>query len=437
MNSGNHRGPSSQYDAVVIGGGPAGSTAATILAKHGRRVVLLEKEKFPRYHIGESLLPFGFFTLERLGILDKMKKSHFVKKYSVQFVSPDGRSSQPFYFHTHLEHEAAQTWQVLRSELDQMLLENSRENGAEVIEEITAREAIREDGFVKGVKAVTSQGGTREFHAPITIDASGRDAFFVSRNGWKIRDAFLNKIAIWTYYKGAMRDPGVDEGATTVAYVPEKGWFWYIPLAGDIVSVGVVAEKDYLYKDSKDLKEIFDQQVERNSWIKDHLAVGEQTGPYRVTGEYSYRSRHCGAKGLILTGDAFAFLDPVFSSGVFLALYSGEMGANFADACLTDNNFSAERFVKYGTELCKSIESMRALVYAFYDHNFSFREYLKEFPTMKGDVTDCLIGNLLHDFQPMYEGMSKHAKLPEPLKHGAPLLQEEAVVKKSAATTES
>src|SRR5580704_3252225 len=105
------------YDAIVIGGGPAGSSAATILAQKGRRVVLLEKEKFPRYHIGESLLPYAFFTLERLGILGKIKKSHFVKKYSVQFVSPDGRSSQPFYFHTHLAHEASQTWQVLRSEL--------------------------------------------------------------------------------------------------------------------------------------------------------------------------------------------------------------------------------------------------------------------------------------------------------------------------------
>ena len=161
-----------------------------------------------------------------------MKGSHFVKKYSVQFVTPDGRSSVPFYFHTHLKHEAAQTWQVLRSELDQMLLDNSRAHGAEVIEEITAREAIRDSkGAVAGVKAVTKDGETREFHAPITIDASGRDAFFVTRNGWKIRDPFLNKIAVWTYYKGAHRDPGIDEGATTVAYVPEKGWFWYIPLA--------------------------------------------------------------------------------------------------------------------------------------------------------------------------------------------------------------
>src|SRR5271170_5927816 len=282
------------YDAIVIGGGPAGSTAAAVLALKGRRVVLLEKEKFPRYHIGESLLPYGFFTLERIGMLDKMKKSHFVKKYSVQFVSPDGRSSQPFYFHTHLEHEAAQTWQVLRSELDQMLLDNSREKGAEVIEEICVREAIRDGkGAVIGVTAVTQPGETREFHAPITIDASGRDAFFVTRNGWKIRDPYLNKIAVWTYYKGAKRDAGVDEGATTVAYVPEKGWFWYIPLAGDVVSVGVVAEKDYLMRSTKDLKEIFYQEVAQNRWVEEHLAAGEQFGPFRITGEYSYRSRHC------------------------------------------------------------------------------------------------------------------------------------------------
>jgi flavin-dependent dehydrogenase len=411
-----------QYDAIVIGGGPAGSTAAAVLALKGRRVVLLEKEKFPRYHIGESLLPYGFFTLERLGILDKIKKSHFVKKYSVQFVSPDGRSSQPFYFHTHLEHEAAQTWQVLRSELDQMLLDNAREKGAEVIEEITARDAIREDGFVKGVKAVTKDGATREFHAPITIDASGRDAFFVSRNGWKIRDAFLNKIAIWTYYNGAMRDPGVDEGATTVAYVPEKGWFWYIPLAGDIVSVGIVAEKDYLMKGTKDLKEIFDREVENNVWVQQHLAVGEQFGPYRITGEYSYRSRYCAADGLILAGDAFAFLDPVFSSGVLLALRSGELAADAADAALTDRDFSASRFTEYGAEFCNRIESMRRLVYAFYDHEFSFREFLKKYPHLKGDVTDCLIGNWLKDFDPMYAAMNEFAgNIPEPLPHGKPL----------------
>ncbi len=417
------------YDAIVIGGGPAGSTAACVLAQHGRNVVLLEKEKFPRYHIGESMLPFGFFVMDRIGMAEKMKGSHFVKKFSVQFVTTDGRSSVPFYFHTHLKHEAAQTWQVLRSELDQMLLDNAREKGATVIEEMTVRDAIREGSAVKGVKAVDKNGETHEFHAPVTIDASGRDAFFITRNGWKIRDPYLNKIAVWTYYKGAKRDPGIDEGATTVAYVPEKGWFWYIPLAGDIVSVGVVAEKDYLMRRTKDLKEIFYQEVDENVWIKEHLAVGEQFGPFRITGEYSYRSKYCAADGLILAGDAFAFLDPVFSSGVMLALRSGELAGDAAHAALSDGDFSAERFTAYGAEFCKRIESMRKLVYAFYDHKFSFRDFIRKYPHHAGSITDCLIGNWLVDFDEMYEVMSEFAgNIPDPLPHGKPFVDESTAV---------
>jgi flavin-dependent dehydrogenase len=410
------------YDALVIGGGPAGSTAAAILATKGRRVLLLEKEKFPRYHIGESLLPYCYFTLERLGVLERMKNSAFTKKYSVQFVGTHGRASLPFYFFQHLKHEAACTWQVLRSEFDQMLLDNTREKGAEVREETTVREFIRENGGVTGVKAVGKSGELLEFHAPITIDASGREAVAVTRNEWKMRDPYLNKIAVWTYYKGAQRDPGVDEGATTIAYVPEKGWFWYIPLHENLVSVGVVAEKNYLYNGTKDLATIFHREVNNNAWLKEHLAAGEQFGPYRVTGEYSYRSRHCASDGLILAGDAFAFLDPVFSSGVFLALRSGEMAADAVDAALAAGDFTAEQFTPYGRELCKGIEAMRRLVYAFYDHQFSFRRFVNEYPDLHGDVTDCLIGNLSRDFDPLFSAVAKFAKVPEPLAHGKPLV---------------
>jgi len=187
------------YDAIVIGGGPAGSTAAAILASKGRSVVLLEKERFPRYHIGESLLPYTYFPLQRMGLIDRMKTSHFPKKYSVQFVSSDGRASQPFYFFTHLKHEAACTWQVLRSEFDQMLLDNARAQGAEVQEQIMVREMIQGNGVVTGVRAVGKNGKTLEFHAPMTIDASGRDAFAVTRKGWKVRDPYLNKIAAVSY----------------------------------------------------------------------------------------------------------------------------------------------------------------------------------------------------------------------------------------------
>jgi flavin-dependent dehydrogenase len=284
------------------------------------------------------------------------------------------------------------------------------------------RETIQKDGYVKGVRAVTANGETVEYHAPITVDATGRDAFSVSRNGWKVRDPYLNKIAIWTYYKGALRDPGIDEGATTVAYVPEKGWFWYIPLAGDVVSVGIVAEKDYLYKDSRDLAEIFHREVGNNVWIEQHLAAGEQFGPYRVTGEYSYRSRHCAANGLVLIGDAFAFLDPVFSSGVFLALRSGELAADVIDAALKEGDYSAGRFAGYGEQICYGIESMRRLVYTFYDHAFSFRAFINKYPEFAGDLTDCLMGRVFVDFDPLFEAVSDFAKVPPPLEHGSPLV---------------
>ena len=417
---------SNLFDVIVVGGGPAGSTAAAVLAEKGRRVIVLEKEKFPRYHIGESLMPYCYFPLERIGVIEQMKASHFPKKYSVQFVNTDGRVSQPFYFFQHLQHEASTTWQVLRSEFDQMLLDNARARGAQVLHETTVKDVIRKNGAVSGVEAVGKDGETREFRSPLTIDASGRDALAVTRSGWKVRDAYLNKIAIWTYYRGALRDPGLDEGATTVAYLPDRGWFWYLPLPEDTVSVGVVAEKDYLYKDTRDLLSIFQREVQNNPWVQQHLAPGRQTGPYWVTGEYSYRSRYCAADGLILAGDAFAFLDPVFSSGVFLALRSGEMAAEAADAALEAGDFCAAQFSDYGARLCEGIEAMRKLVYAFYDHEFSFREFISTYPQLKGDLTDCLIGNLFRDFEPLFDGLAKFAGLPDPLAHGKPLTESDA-----------
>jgi len=351
-----------------------------------------------------------------------MKTSHFPKKYSVQFVSRDGGPAHPFYFSQHLKHEAARTWQVLRSEFDQMLLENARAKGAEVREETTVRETIQENGAVTGVRAFTKNGEEHEFLAPITIDASGRDALAVTRNRWKVRDPYLNKIAIWTYYRAALRDPGLDEGATTVAYLPQKGWFWYIPLPEDIVSVGVVAEKAYLYRDGNDLASIFHREVANNLWVQRHLEPGRPTGPYRVTGEYSYRSRYCAADGLVLIGDAFAFLDPVFSSGVFLALRSGELAADAVHAALTAGDVSASQFSDYGAQMRKGIEAMRRLVYSFYDHEFSFRVFLDHFPNLHGDLTDCLMGNLSRDFTSLFEAVAKFAGVPEPLAHGTPLV---------------
>src|SRR5207245_8199535 len=176
-----------------------------------------------------------------------------------------------------------------------------------------------------------------------------------------------------------------------------------------------------------DLPSIFHREVKNNAWIQRHLAPGQQFGGYRVTGEYSYRSRYCAADGLILVGDAFAFLDPVFSSGVFLALRSGEIAGEAVDAALTAGDVSAARFTEYGEKLCKGIEAMRKLVYAFYDYEFNFREFVSRFPNLRGDLTDCLIGNLFRDFEPLHAGLAEFADLPEPLKHGSPYIEDRHV----------
>jgi len=409
------------FDTVIIGAGPAGSAAAALLAEQGLRVIAIERKKFPRYHIGESLLPFTCFPLKRLGLLERMRQSEFIKKYSVQFVSPSGKASQPFYFSSRYEPEVAQTWQVLRSEFDLMLMQNARDKGAQILEETTVRELIQEDGRTLGVRAQTKTGETVEFRAPMTLDCSGRDAIGPTRLNWRIREPKLNKVAVWTYYRGAMRDAGIDGGATTVAYIPEKGWFWYIPQHRNMISVGVVAEGKYLTRDGvREPKDIFNREIEQNAWIKQHLACGTQVGAYYLTSEFSWRSRYCAAHGLLLAGDAFGFLDPVFSSGVMLALKSGMLAADSIKAAFDAQDFSADRFTEYGRQIREGLENMRKLVYAFYDPNFSFRKLTDKYPEMAGAVTDCLSGDVNKDFSALYKAVAETAEVPEPLPYGAP-----------------
>ena len=405
------------YDAVILGGGPAGSTAAAVLAEKGRRVVVVEREKLPRYKVGESLIPYCYFPLERIGMIDKLRESSFIKKYSVQFAAPDGRISTPFYFFQHTEHEAAQTWQVVRSEFDAMLVENAVEKGAEVMSETNAKRLLMDGGRVLGLE-VERHGETFHLEAPITIDCGGRHGFAATQLGWVVPDPQLNKIAIWSYFKGGMRDEGYDEGATTVAYLPEKGWLWYIPLPDDIIGVGVVASREYLYRDGKNLEAVLNREIGENRWIAEHLASAERVESIQVTAEYSYRSRYCASDGLVLAGDAFSFLDPVFSSGVFLALKSGEMAGDAVDAALRAGDTSAARFAAYGEKLCFGIESMRKLVYAFYDKSFSFSRVLKKYPDLRSDLTDCLIGNLFRDFGPLFDAVAEFAEVPQPLPYG-------------------
>src|SRR5262245_6629552 len=306
------------------------------------------------------------------------------------------------------------TWQVWRGEFDAMLLDNARKKGAEVRQGVAVRDIIMDGDRVVGVRADSGNGGFEEIRAKVVVDASGRDSMLSRRFGWRDRDKDLNKIAVWSYWKGAHRDPGLDEGATTVAYVPQKGWFWYIPLHSDIVSVGVVGEPSYLYRDTRDPNEIYERELAGCSWIRDHVKTGVQCEPVRVTGEYTYHSKKIGGDGFCLVGDAFAFLDPLFSTGVFLALKSGEMAADTLHEVLCAGRpVTAATFEPYYAKQRHAVMSFRRLVRAFYNLTFSFREFLQVYPDLHPLIVDTLVGNVFNDLTPLFDALEEYQERPE------------------------
>ncbi|HTQ40115.1 MAG TPA: NAD(P)/FAD-dependent oxidoreductase [Pirellulales bacterium] len=410
---------------VVIGGGPAGSTAATLLAQHGCQVTLLERERFPRFHIGESLIPETFWVLKRLGMIEKLRSSHFTKKYSVQFITQYGKLSEPFYFWDNKPHESSQTWQVRRSEFDQLMLENAREHGVDVQQGVRVLEVVFENNRAVGVRAQFEDGAqaenggvssppsplagegpgvrgisqTRELHADVIVDASGQSSVIMSRLGLREWDPVLKKGAVWTYWKGAARAADKDAGATLVIQVQGKhGWFWYIPLHDDITSVGVVAAYDYLFKNrpGKSHEEIYFEEVSRCPGLQPLLAGATRCDEFRAAKEYSYRSRQAAGDGWVLCGDAFGFLDPLYSSGVLLALKSASLAADAIAEGLAKGDTSAAQLGKWESDFNRGMDRMRRLVCEFYD-GFSFGRFVKRHPHLKGHLTDLLIGDLFVD----------------------------------------
>ena len=383
------------YDVIVIGGGPAGSTTSTLIAQRGYSVGLFERERFPRFHIGESLIPETYWVLKRLNMLPKMQRSHFVKKHSVQFVNASGKLSAPFYFWDNKPHECSQTWQVVRSEFDQMMLDNAREHGVDAHEGVHVLEVLFDGERATGVRIKEADGTRRDVHARVVVDASGQAALLQNRFKLRLWDPVLNKGAIWTYWEGAYRDTGRDEGATMVLQTADKhGWFWYIPLHDNIVSVGVVAPFDYLFKNRPGTHEqTYQQEVEACAAVKDRVAGAKRVTGYFVTRDYSYRSKQVAGDGWVLVGDAFGFLDPLYSSGVLLALKSGELAADAICDGLETGDTSAALLGQWGDAFNLGVDRMRRLVCEYYD-GFSFGNFVRQHPELRGTITDLLIGDL-------------------------------------------
>jgi len=399
--------PTTETDVVVIGGGPAGSTSSTLIARKGYKVTLFERDRFPRYHIGESLIPETYHVLERLEMLPKLRASHFVKKYSVQFVTQKGKLSEPFYFVEHKPHESSQTWQILRSEFDVMMLNNAREHGVDVHEATRVLDVLFENGKAVGVRVRGEDGADREVRAKVVVDASGQGSMLMDRFGLREWDPVLKKAALWTYWKGAERDTGRNEGATIVAQTKDKaGWFWYIPQHDDVTSVGVVASGDYLFKnrDTKAAKsdvqafweEVYFQEIDRCPGVKSKLERATRCDSFHVQKEYTYRSKEAAGDGWVLCGDAYGFLDPLYSSGVLLALKGGSLAADAVCDGLAKGDVSKAQLGCWRDEFNVGMDRMRRLVCAYYE-GFSFGRFVARHPHLKGYLTDLLIGDLWDD----------------------------------------
>jgi len=384
-------------DVVVIGGGPAGSTVSTLMAQQGLRVRLFERERFPRFHIGESLIPETYWVLKRLNMLPKMQRSHFVKKYSVQFVNSIGKESAPFYFWDNKPHECSQTWQVVRSEFDKLMLENARDHGVEACEGTRVHDVIFEGDQAVGIKIKDEGGAFREVRAKVVVDASGQTGLLMHRLGLRLWDPILNKGAIWTYWAGAQRDGGRDEGATLVIQTGDRnGWFWYIPLHDNITSIGVVSSFDHLFKGRTDYAQTYEQEANLCAGVKERVSKAKRVTGYFATKDYSYRSTQVAGNGWVLVGDAFGFLDPLYSSGVLLALKSGELAADAIVEGLRNCDTSAGQLGKWGPKFNEGVDRMRRLVCEYYG-GFSFGNMVRQFPEMRGTLTDLLIGDLFDD----------------------------------------
>lgn len=387
------------YDVVVIGGGPAGSTAAALVAEAGLSTLLVEREKYPRFHIGESLMPECYWPLQRLGVIERMKSNAFVLKKSVQFVAASGKESEPFYFTDHDPRESSISWQVERALFDQMLFERAGELGADCYDQTRVLDVLLDQaGAASGVRLRTAAGQPRQVSAKVVMDGSGQSSLIANKLGLREDIPGLKKAAIWSYFKNAIRDPGDNGGATIVMHTTEKdSWFWFIPLSNGVTSIGCVGDNDYMLKTGLDSEARFQLELDRCPGLQRRLVDAQRVSKIHVAKEYSYISKQHSGQGWVLIGDAFGFLDPIYSSGVYFALTTGQWAADAVIEGFQMDDLSGAQLGKWCDDFKRGSQWIRKLVQAFYSKEFSFGGFMRDHPQFRGNLTDLLIGRIFGD----------------------------------------
>jgi halogenation protein CepH len=357
-----------RYDVVVMGGGPAGASTAAVLAQAGRRVLVLERESFPRFHIGESLLPAAWELWDRLGVTKQLEAEGFAVKQGVNFQMFESplditllTGEFPEYF------QRPYTYHVERARFDKILLDNAREKGAEVREGWEVRDVLMDGTRAVGVMAGPVDGPITAYPCSVVVDATGRSCMLARKMGWRKPDPKLNKLSYFTHYEGAYRRV-TDGSVMTDIHTIEGGWFWYIPLAHDLVSVGAVLDTDYVREMSRsDMQVKLERAIARAPKITEWLRSARQVMEVRTISNISYLNESFVGDGFVLVGDASCFVDPIFSAGVTLALRGGIFAAEEIDGALKEGNLSAERLKAYERRIRYPMDKIFRMIYNWYD----------------------------------------------------------------------